>query len=597
MARRTLDVRVTGDATGAQAAFAKTEAEASTMSARLSKKFGALGKRISTGASLAAGVGLAAGIRAAWTSAEESERIGRATANVIRSTGGAAGLTAKQVANLATATSRKTGIDDEAIQAGQNMLLTFKNIGRKVFPDTTRAVLDMATTMNKGALPSMDQIAATSMAVGKALNDPIKGLGKLGRQGVTFTDQQKEQIRVMQESGDIAGAQKVILQELATEFGGAAKAAATPFDKLKVSLGNIAEDLGSTLIPIVRDTLVPALAKAGVWFGKLSAPVKKTAVVGAILLAALVALAPAFAAIGAVIGVVASPVFLIIAGLVALGVAVYLLWTNWDQVWNWIKDHPAIAAVTALFFPFIAMIVATVGAVKYVYDNWDTLWTGMQQIAATVWASIGPVVMAGVDVIVGVVRFAMAILRGDWSAAWEAVKQVVSGAWSFIVNGAQLAISTTVQVFGALSSRITGAIGDLAGRLFNSGIQLVQGIVNGILSQGGRIAGAIKSLIPGGGLIGKAASVLGFASGGRPPVGVASIVGERGPELFVPDRGGTIIPNGGFGGGASGGSSIVVQVVVHGSVSTERDLVQAVRDGLIKLVRTTPGAVLPGVTG
>ncbi len=35
-----------------------------------------------------------------------------------------------------------------------------------------------------------------------------------------------------------------------------------------------------------------------------------------------------------------------------------------------------------------------------------------------------------------------------------------------------------------------------------------------------------------------------FANGGRPPVGAASIVGERGPELFVPDSAGTIIPNG-----------------------------------------------------
>lgn len=42
-----------------------------------------------------------------------------------------------------------------------------------------------------------------------------------------------------------------------------------------------------------------------------------------------------------------------------------------------------------------------------------------------------------------------------------------------------------------------------------------------------------------------------FANGGRPPVGAASIVGERGPELFVPDSAGTIIPNGKFGGGGS----------------------------------------------
>lgn len=51
-----------------------------------------------------------------------------------------------------------------------------------------------------------------------------------------------------------------------------------------------------------------------------------------------------------------------------------------------------------------------------------------------------------------------------------------------------------------------------------------------------------------------------FADGGRPPVGRPSVVGERGPELFVPDRAGTIIPNGGFGG-----ANVVVNVDASGS--------------------------------
>ena len=43
----------------------------------------------------------------------------------------------------------------------------------------------------------------------------------------------------------------------------------------------------------------------------------------------------------------------------------------------------------------------------------------------------------------------------------------------------------------------------------------------------------------------------GFASGGQPPLGKVSLVGEQGPELFVPSQKGTIIPNGGFGGGTT----------------------------------------------
>jgi phage-related minor tail protein len=48
----------------------------------------------------------------------------------------------------------------------------------------------------------------------------------------------------------------------------------------------------------------------------------------------------------------------------------------------------------------------------------------------------------------------------------------------------------------------------------------------------------------------------GFADGGSPPVGVASLVGERGPELFIPRTAGTIIPNGTLAGAMGGGQTV-----------------------------------------
>jgi tape measure domain-containing protein len=56
-----------------------------------------------------------------------------------------------------------------------------------------------------------------------------------------------------------------------------------------------------------------------------------------------------------------------------------------------------------------------------------------------------------------------------------------------------------------------------------------------------------------------------FADGGRPPVGKASIVGERGPELFVPKVAGTIIPNNKLGGGDNTTNIVNVSVDASGS--------------------------------
>jgi len=67
-----------------------------------------------------------------------------------------------------------------------------------------------------------------------------------------------------------------------------------------------------------------------------------------------------------------------------------------------------------------------------------------------------------------------------------------------------------------------------------------------------------------------------FAAGGTPPVGRPSIVGERGPELFMPGVRGTVIPNGGLGGGST---SVVVNVDASGS-SVQGDQAQGKQLGL-----------------
>jgi hypothetical protein len=65
----------------------------------------------------------------------------------------------------------------------------------------------------------------------------------------------------------------------------------------------------------------------------------------------------------------------------------------------------------------------------------------------------------------------------------------------------------------------------------------IEALANGLFSLLGRLLGG------GGGIIGAIGGLLGFANGGRPPTGRASLVGERGPELFVPDSAGTVVSN------------------------------------------------------
>jgi hypothetical protein len=138
--------------------------------------------------------------------------------------------------------------DDQILKEVTANLLTFTKVTGTQFDKAQVAILNLSTRLGT-------DLTSASVQVGKALNDPIKGVTALGRAGVQFTAQQKEQIAALVESGDVAGAQTIILQELETQFGGAAEAAANvdPYTQLANEVGNLSEDFGA----IINDALKP----------------------------------------------------------------------------------------------------------------------------------------------------------------------------------------------------------------------------------------------------------------------------------------------------------------------------------------------------
>lgn len=174
-------------------------------------------------ASAAIGVGLAAAAKIGFDEFQQGQKVAAQTRAVLKSTGGAANVTAKHIEDLGDSLLRKTAIDDEVIKSGANMLLTFTNIRNEagksndIFDQSTKTLLDMSTALGTDASKSAIQL-------GKALNDPVKGITALRRVGVTFTDAQKDQIQTMVDSGRTMDAQKLILRELNKEFGGSAEA-------------------------------------------------------------------------------------------------------------------------------------------------------------------------------------------------------------------------------------------------------------------------------------------------------------------------------------------------------------------------------------
>lgn len=160
---------------------------------------------------------------------------------VIRSTGQAAGRTLEDLQRQAQALQQTTLFGDEQTQGVQNILLTFTQLRGEIFDNSVPAVLDMATALDV-------DLKSAAIQVGKALNDPVKGVSALGRAGVQFSEEQKEVIKTLVDTGRQAEAQAIILKELETQFKGSAAAAAAagsgPLQQLQNRYSDIKEVFG-----------------------------------------------------------------------------------------------------------------------------------------------------------------------------------------------------------------------------------------------------------------------------------------------------------------------------------------------------------------
>ena len=195
--------------------------------------------------SIAAPLAGAFGAGAMVSAASEAVSAQRKLEAVIKATGGAAGFTSAQLQKYATDLQSVTNFEDDATVSAMAVLATFKEIKGVTFKDTVASAMDMSSVMET-------DLQASIVQIGKALNDPIRGVTALRKVGVSFTQQQLEQIRVLQQSGDLLGAQKIVLAELKSEFGGAAQAMATPLTQVKNAISNVAEELGMALLPTLR---------------------------------------------------------------------------------------------------------------------------------------------------------------------------------------------------------------------------------------------------------------------------------------------------------------------------------------------------------
>lgn len=286
---------------------------AATSGTAAGKKFsGAFGGVMKAMVATVGFAGMVAGVSTVYKAMVNLDREAAVIKSTIKATGGAANVSADQVSKLASSISGYSGIGKVAILQSEKILLTFRGIrnetgkGNRIFDQATVAVANMATTMGQ-------DLGKTAIMVGKALQDPVKGVTSLRRVGVMLDDQQMKSIKTFMAQGNVMGAQKVILGELSKEFGGAAKAAGKSF-------GGQIQRLKNTLVGfgvVVMKMILPYLKSAIDLFMGMPGPLK----VAAIAITAL--------GIAMKVAAVANPWLLLAAAIVTV---IAIIIKNWSKV-------------------------------------------------------------------------------------------------------------------------------------------------------------------------------------------------------------------------------------------------------------------------
>ena len=421
---------------------------------------------------------------------------------------------------LAEKTALNTGVDQNSIKATQAKLLTFKELAKTAgvmggaFDRATMAAVDMAAA-------GFGEAETNAVQLGKALNDPIKGITALTRSGITFTEQEKELIKTLVESGKTLEAQDMILKAIETQVGGTAEATANASDKMRVGFKLVSEQIGIALLPIFEElvtflqtSVIPKMQGFADWASKNTTTIKNLGI-----------------GLVAVVGIL---------GTLSLAIkAANIIMTTFNAIVKIATIIQAAFNLVMMLNPIglvVLAIAALIAGLVLAYNKSETFRNIVDKVF---------------EVLKKVGTFIKDVIIGYWTLLFdivEKVKGVFEKFGSFVKN---VFIGYFEFLFSILT-KVKDVIVDIINKIKNS---------------------------PLGSFIGKIVeTVTGRAVGGTVKAGQAYKVGELGSEVFIPSTGGQIIPHNKLGGG---GNTFIFNGVIDGE-SARRSIERVMQNSTLR---------------
>lgn len=369
------------------------------------------------------------------SAAEESEVAGNRLKQVFKSMGESNDAAAIKSMEYASQLQLQIGVEDELINATQAKIATFKSVSNEtarmagIFDRATAAAFDMQAT-------GFGEASGNAVQLGKALEDPVKGIVALRKSGITFTEAERKKIQVLVSGNKKLEAQKMILAAVEKQVGGVAKATATTTGKTKVGWGEVMETIGKQLLPVVNRFANILLSKV---IPAVSGFIEKNP----LLVKVLGAVSVALFAVGTAARIVSAimmtnPIVLIIA---AIAAAAFLIYKNWGAIKAWFQRlWDNVKAIFNAAWQWIKRLFLNYTPVGLVIKHWSkitaffsNLWQGVKNVFSSVWDWIKGLFLKYTPM--GIIYRHWDEIVAYFTNIWEKVKNVFKNAWANIKSG------------------------------------------------------------------------------------------------------------------------------------------------------------------
>jgi phage-related protein len=507
-------------------------------------------------AGVAAGIAAAFSVRAIANFAKESVLAAEAAQTaqnrleaVAKATGVFGAETQKvtdRLGEFAKAQELRIGVDDKVIKGVQAQLLSFKQLSTTAdeaggtFDRVTKAAFDMAAA-------GFGSAESNAIALGKAFEDPVKGLTALRRNGTTFTEEQQELIKSLVATGDVAGAQSIILGELESQYGGVAEATADASVKMGLALDNIKETAGAALLPVFADLvegMMPVLEIVG---EELAAAFESLGPVLTEIVAQLPSLLKAFTPLIPVLGTIAGVFLELIAKLLPPFITLF------EKLLPIIEElAPVLAEV------FLEVLNALIPVFMEIVTAMMPIVSALLPVLAKLIQALAPIVVKLIQAFLPLIQLILPIIIQLLGAVIpiavrvaEILSVVVVAAVNWLVRSFQ-GFMTFLTTFATSFREAFNQIRLFFGNIINGMISMFEGFVNAVINGVNsmiralnRLSFSVPTWVPGplsGKRLGFSIPEIGrvtfprvaLAEGGIVTRPVSALVGEAGPEAVIP---------------------------------------------------------------